>query len=427
MIGGDHPAELRTGVGIDRVTGAAADRIRFEREVLPPGTAIGLRLRYDGDTGAGLDALRELLSAVRADGLRVGGATRRGLGRLTCDDVTEQVVDLRSRAGVLDWFRGKTATAALRPRPGGADGRLSIAVSWRPWRPVVVGAGGPAEDAQLVPVMTRSATGDGLVPVLPGASVKGVLRSAAERVVRTVLTPGLGIEGAVGLEPSALEPAPDFVRAMDELCARVAVLEALFGSRRRAGALSVPDTAADAPLINAKVWADYLAGAGTPNAAEGGAGRAAGWDRPRSHVAIDRWTGGGAGQLLFTVQELAGVHWPPIVLEVDTRALHRALADDDRQVRAALVLLGCVIGMLLDGDVGFGHGTRRGLGEVEVTGLQVLLPSGLGLPEFPETAADVDLDDLRELWWMWLADLAPEGGWVHALRPVADATGGAGR
>ncbi len=241
VIDGGHPVELRTGVGIDRVTGTAADRIRFDREVLPAGTPVSLRLRYDGAPGAGLDALRGLLSAVRAEGLRVGAATRRGLGRLTCTAVSEQVVDLRSRAALLDWFRGGTAVASLPPRHA-SERVLSVSVSWRPWRAVVVGAGTPAERTQLVPVMTRSASGGGLVPVLPGSSVKGVLRSVSERVVRTVLSPDMRIAGADGGEPTAAEPAADFVRAMDDLCERVPVLEALFGSRRRAGALSVPDT-----------------------------------------------------------------------------------------------------------------------------------------------------------------------------------------
>ncbi len=179
-------------------------------------------------------------------------------------------------------------------------------------------------------------------------------------------------------------------------------------------------------MIDAEVWADYLAGHADAGIGEGGVGGPAAWDRTRAHVAVDRWTGGAADQLLFTVQELAGLRWPPIRLEVDTSVLEGALAGDDRWVRAALVLLGCALGVLLDGDVGVGHGTGRGLGEVEVTGLRVRLPEGRGLPEFPDSS-DGDADELRELWWMWLADLAPDGGWVRFLRPAASPAGGTGR
>ncbi|WP_041253764.1 RAMP superfamily CRISPR-associated protein [Frankia sp. EAN1pec] len=441
----DTGLELRTGVGIDRVTGAAADRIRFDREVLPAGTSVTLRLRYEGPAGAGPEAVRTLLGAVRADGVAVGGSTRRGLGRFRCLTVTERTVDLRSRADLLAWFQGSATESEILPRQVDTS-RLHLDVSWRPIRPVVVATGTPADGAHLVPVMARTATGDGLVPILPATSVKGVLRSLAERIARTVLadaapapstaTEDDDVDGDAN-DGGDGAPAADFVGTMDAFALRVPAIEALFGSRRRAGALWVADTAAQAPIIDPQAWADHLAG--QPSTADGDTaepdGGRPGWDRVRTHVAIDRWTGGTADQQLFTVQELAGVRWPALRLEVDLPALHRALArpaaedrdaaagDDDGshrdRVRAALVLLGCALGVLLDGDTGFGHGTTRGLGEVEVTGLRVRMPADGDLPGCPDLSG-ANPDELREMWWMWLDDLAPRQGWVPALRPVPD-------
>jgi len=420
VIDSGYPLETRTGVGIDRRTGTAADRIRYDREVLPAGTPMTVCLRYDGADDAALAALRRLLRGLRADGPRVGAASRRGLGRMACVTLTERSVDLRSRAGLLAWFTDTGDGVPLDPVTD-AGTRLTITVDWIPAQPVLVGAGTSGEGAHLVPLMTRAA-GDGLAPVLPGSSVKGVLRSLTERIARTVLAHA-GDPGPAG----GWEPGGDFVAALDGLAAYVPALEGLFGSQRQAGALAVGDVIATVPVIDADVWADLLAGT-IPDPAD------ANWYRPRSHVAIDRWTGGAADQQLFTVQELAGVRWPPITLDVDLPALRHTLDGDGDggggedgeamiRTRAALVLLGCALGVFLDGDGAFGHGASRGLGEVRVTGLSVRLPAAGGLPALPDADA-TSLDELRELWWMWLDDLAPPGGWVAALpRPPAPIAG----
>lgn len=233
VIGDTDPVELRTGVGIDRRTGAAAERIRFDREVLAPGTTMTLLLRYDGsDADGDVTALRMLVSGIRHRGLRVGAGTRRGLGRLECSRAVERTVDLRSRSSLLTWLGGDVEGTAVEGEDAEAE-VLRVVLAWRPRRPVVVGGPAPGHSADLVPLLTRHADGSGLVPVLPGTSVKGVLRSLTERIVRTVLDLG--------------PPREDFVAAADSLAAEVPAIEALFGSRRRAGAVAVADITADTP------------------------------------------------------------------------------------------------------------------------------------------------------------------------------------
>lgn len=381
------PVELRTGVGIDRVTGAAADRIRYDREVMPPGSTVTLRLRYEGPDGDPVDMLRLLVAAVRCDGIRVGAGTRRGLGLLSCEMAQERTVDLRSRAALLDEIAGVLPAIPVQPETAGLE-TLRIRLGWRPERPVVVGGSAPGESADLVPLLTRSADGSGLVPVLPGSAVKGVLRSTAERILRTVL-------------PDLDQPGPDFVAGLDGDTHGAPVLAALFGSRSRAGAVTVPDVTADVAPVPTEQWADYLAGASNELA----------WGAERTHVAIDRWTGGAADQQLFTVQETSGVRWPPLTVELDLPFLAGALPEE-HQRRAAVVLLGLAVAALIEGTAGLGGGTTRGLGELVVTSLDVDAPKN----SLPDWSAVPDTG-LAARWWSWLGQVAPDGGWVAALPP----------
>jgi CRISPR/Cas system CSM-associated protein Csm3 (group 7 of RAMP superfamily) len=362
--------ELRNGVGIDRWRAAAADRLRYDRLVLPAGTGLELRLRYQGPA---TDGVERLVGIVRAVGLRIGAGTGRGLGRLDCPSATAVRTNLTSRAAVLALLGG-TATAAEVTPSGAAATGLRFEVAWSPRRPVVVGGPAAGEKADLVPVLTAS--GAGLAPLLPGSSVKGVLRGAAERVIRTVR--------------NLPRPDSDAVAALNDLARAVPVHNEVFGSRDRCGALSVADTVASVEPLSTDEWLRYVAGTARSGWLSGG---------ERTHVGIDRWTGGAAEHRLFTVQETTGVTWPPLVLELD---LHR-VAEGRR--RAAVALLGVTIGLLIDGQLGLGHGTTRGLGEPVVESVSVTGTEPFGLPTH-RTGAD---------WWAWLRDVAGGADLVELL------------
>jgi hypothetical protein len=80
-----------------------------------------------------------------------------------------------------------------------------------------------------------------------------------------------------------------------------------------------------------------------------------------------------------------------------------------------VVLLGLAVAVLVEGTAGLGGRTTRGLGEIEVTGLDVDAP-----PEFPDWST-LPGAELHQRWWQWLAQVAPEGDWVSALSRTAEA------
>lgn len=87
-------------------------------------------------------------------------------------------------------------------------------------------------------------------------------------------------------------------------------------------------------------------------------------DRVVTHVAVDRWTGGAAENLLFSVQEPAAADWQPIRLSLEVA---RAGSDADPDGGQALALLLLVLRDLADGWLALGFGGTRGRGSVRAS------------------------------------------------------------
>lgn len=178
----------RDGVGIDRRTGAAAAGFLYEKEFLPAGTRFSFRLVADepprGDPRV-WQAVERLVGALLAGAVPVGAGRTAGLGRIVLEDVTVRRADLSGPEGLVAWLTGG---AVLDPAPSfgtPADPALTVTVHWEPVGPLLVkdSLEGTAVDA--LPLTARDAAGRVRL-LLPGSSVKGVLRSHAERIVRTL-------------------------------------------------------------------------------------------------------------------------------------------------------------------------------------------------------------------------------------------------
>lgn len=93
----DVTVERRDGVAIDRDSGRAFEKRKYDYEVVPAGTRYGLRLVLneldDAQEGAVLQGL-ELLAQGFA---RLGGFKSRGLGEVSLEDVKVQVLSLKGK------------------------------------------------------------------------------------------------------------------------------------------------------------------------------------------------------------------------------------------------------------------------------------------------------------------------------------------
>lgn len=385
-------AEIWDHVGIDREYGSAAKGVKYDREVLPPGTTLQLSLEAELDGPAEPTArtlIGHLLQALANGVIGFGAARTRGNGGIKLKRHTVQIVEddwsklhsvialLRKRIGQLepDGISMNTLVKArtdLKPTP---EDFIDIEIVWEPAGPVMVKSPRDGEAIDMLPFVSGTSTGFAMV--LPGASIKGALRSQAERIVRTVRRSAT----AWSDEPRA--------RHRQQLAEPL--VTTLFGTARRASesdleeddasdlgplpgksAVSVAQCSSRGTVPSLRPWLaletatkETLSDAVVSLAVEG-FGRL----DPAMHVAIDRWTGGAADTALFSAVEPFGVSWTPIKLRLDLRRILPAERD------AAIGLLLVLLRDLTEGRITIGFGGNRGYGAIAVTSVVATVSNG---------------------------------------------------
>lgn len=440
-------AEIRDGIGIDRRTGAAAAHIKYEREVLPAGSQFDLELTVDvpdgdADLADVADSLvAALTAALQAGEVTLGAATSRGLGQLKpAADPEVSRHELNSRQGMLALLDGERPPAEVEGDAAawGSPRQLTVTVDWQPNGPLMVKAGHDGLVVDLLPLTAHAASDGTLRLALPGSSVKGTLRSHAERILRTTLNhpapPAHGPRGFVD-QIGGLE----LIRVLFGAAAQPADADA--SARGGAGAVTVADhystTSWPAGQWRALAFAANRDGG---NGVDGGGDEAGGdsggqpvrgddvrrlqqqldADHPGGlsvahHIAVDRWTAAPKDGALYTVLEPHEVQWPSLELTVDldrlARNAHRPDTDDtdagetaddadetadtvashaDETVAAAAIALWLLtLRDFAAGWVPLGFATTRGLGALTVN--RVWVSCGRHPPELaPPALADLD-------------------------------------
>lgn len=204
--------QIRDGVGIDRVTGAAArrERSKFTLEVLSSEVTFQLRIELDPalENNKALKLLAATLAEWKGGRAAIGGRVSRGLGAFCLDDVKFIERDLNDPIVLMNFLR--------HGPPWDADGKKEWLHKTLPKQKEII-----QWSAQNIPVahswvlaeFTLAATGPFLthdivqaarggfnhapwlaayskkkLPIVPGSTLRGVLRSQAERIARTVAT-----------------------------------------------------------------------------------------------------------------------------------------------------------------------------------------------------------------------------------------------
>jgi CRISPR/Cas system CSM-associated protein Csm3 (group 7 of RAMP superfamily) len=506
---GEILTEIRDGVGIDRYYGVAADKVKFDRAILPRGTKLKFNMTVEigskkeadknGQTEADKKAesqegfeIREkqtkavighMLAALMQSEIRFGAARTRGLGRVILigkkreGDGYESEPEIREQSligheNILKLLNGGAEPRKIADLTKDAGGltanpapRLDIQSRWRPRLPVMVKAGYDGIGVDMLP-LTSGVDKDSLALCMPGSSIKGVLRSHAERIIRTLL------------HDCARTKDQPFNEQIDAL----PLIEELFGTRGKSkaeskspdesrkckssssprlglGALAIDDCYAkelhseagkeESFWINADDWhrveiaraAKPEAGAKAPKEVstrqsqdKGEPGEVSYFDRElwkylreidelqrglskekykedtsrfkiHHHVAIDRWTGGASEGALYSVLAPAKIEWEEMRLTLDFGRIEK-----DSQLPALMLLL-LTLRDVAENRLPFGFATNRGMGEIEV---EEILFSGSGLAEigfakskgnFAELKDELKSKFSSEDWKAWLDNL----------------------
>lgn len=337
-------AERGTGVvarvALDRRRRTASDQRLFHLEFVPPGLAFEVDVLLEGSEPQ-LEVLVAAFGAFESGELTLGAHGRDGWGRFAwhLDEVA-----LLDEQAILAWLADGAPTMierAYRPLPAAerqaveeAAGGLAAAASPRVAAAMLLQVDGPF----LVKDNDPERVGPGIerpdaVPrrdqqghvVLPASSMRGALRSRAERIVRTLG----GAFAACG--PDAPRPPCEPVMDRHEVERRLCPVCRLFGGAGWRTPLAISDFRMPKPLADDQLFRQHF-------------------------VAIDRFTGGAAAGRKFDLRAA----WSP--------ALHGQVAFDlEALTRAGVGAWGVALIALLwrdlaEGDLTFGSGGARGFG-----------------------------------------------------------------
>lgn len=348
--------ERRHGIAIQDATGTTKTGFFYTRALLPRGTILPLKMELDiirenFPDGHPAGALALILDALSKGRIRFGACKTRGMGAVRLEGLKVNWYDFSGDSSALDlWLDGKDASKRgiealdVFPRPELKPERVfPFSISWRAVSPVMVKAGRDGIEADMLPLMS-GVGGENIAPVIPGATLKGILRSQARKILNTLFEP----EGDVEDWP---------------------ILEDLFGTRERAGRLMIDDVyhMPQKPVPLEK-WLDEDIQALNSVTER------------RQHVAIDRFTGGASDGALYSARPVRrdkadGAGWEPIHLTLD---VSNTLSEGN--VRKEQALLKLLLRDMDDGYISLGFGSRRGLGEIQVDGIDY----GTGFPEDSE-------------------------------------------
>lgn len=385
----DARSWIRDGVGIERESRVAYRRgqTKFDLETLPAGLAFDVHLEIQAPRAGIAVAVEErLLAAALSEWVAgrgvLGAASGRGLGALEAvgaRPVTYRRIDLSSADGLLAYLVADDAWAgATIVDTGWLERRVSEAGIWsarglngtvaRSWVEVTAEMqfAGPFLVSGIVESAASSfdhapfsAIGDSRQPVIPGSTLRGVLRSRAERIARTLST------GRVWQDATAQEREEEFLRRCPACDVLVSDATAALASCDALLAMSATDaqTGARKKILEtiAEAGDEHLCLACRVFGSQRRGSRLRVEDatlsgecqrKPEDFVAIDRFTGGAAANRKFD----AVVLWRP-------RFSVRLFLENPTPWELGWLLLAARD--VVDGLQTIGFGAAKGFGAVE--------------------------------------------------------------
>ncbi len=396
--------QIRDGVGINRVTGTAAYQAKYDMTVLPRGSRFTIGITVDiaegGDCSGCESMLKHLANGLMHGLIRFGACKTRGLGEVKIAQGKEASLkkfDIGTREGMIAFLSDKAGVDVPVDQTD-ISRSVIININWNPAGPMMVRAGYDGIVVDSIPLLEPTNEKGELALLLPGSSIKGAMRTRAEKIVRTMLgddaipidfldqvkTPlaDLLFGAAAETENSSSSHDPE-----NHLSLSVRVYKIKPGS----GSASFADCYG-VEKIPSSEWVE-VANATDEEALNNVVDKRC---KPRFqeayHTAIDRWTNAVNKSALYQVLEPHLAEWEPIRIVVDTSRLRKAMAScadsiannsdnshpANAQSNANLNPIAACHALLLftlrdfsRGDIPLGFAVNRGMGDISVTNIKI--------------------------------------------------------
>ncbi|MGH8470516.1 MAG: RAMP superfamily CRISPR-associated protein [Gammaproteobacteria bacterium] len=305
---------IRHGIAIDAITGTVAEHKLFRHEYVPADSEFDFELEADELSESDLALLLGLLAHWNGDTTAaIGKGKTKGQGRLTWE---MERVEALTRARYLEWLGEdkpiSDCFAFINPPEPESVGKTDIRTfRFRlvPTAPLLVNEPGYVKDEEGEPDLEYNRLPDNW-PVIPAASLRGMLRGRARRIVATIAT-----------SPDA--PAKETGEIAES------IVNELFGSTERRGSIVIDDAIATGP----------------------------GKEHRQHFNAIDRFKGGVAARKLYSARAVL-CNGLESVLHLELTRMPKG------DWWRGLLLL--VLRDALEGDLAIGWGKARGYGAFKV-------------------------------------------------------------
>ena len=382
LVNTNLKSEVRDGVGINRKTLTSRKGAKFTTEVLSKAAQFRFRLEVIDPTPEELNLLLITLSEFQSGRLSLGGDTTRGLGNFQLNIESVHHVDFSNIETVIDYLKRNDITeldatsfenlrAEHLPTVTIKESDIEtilpfnycvVDIEYSLLAPTVINQGFIADPDEVdITFVTSQVNVDGELTdtaYLPGSSLKGVLRSRGEKIVRTLSAihakeNGLVYEKIVAacdpLETSKnqeLRACGEFFKAIEEkrkkekeepvlldwqkLQEHACLTCLLFGSTHFAGRIKVIDAYPES-VVNKEHSKKF------------------------DHVAIDRFTGGAREGAKFEARLLIHENTPKFFGQLILRNVEPW----------QLGMIAFVLKDLYLGDIRVGYGKTKGYGKLK--------------------------------------------------------------
>jgi CRISPR-associated RAMP protein (TIGR02581 family) len=201
----DVNLSIRDGVGIDRETGASAYRAKFDIEVVPRASEFAFRIELQDDvTDIHENILACALSEWTHKRCYLGGSVSRGLGNMQLEDCKVYVLDLSSTDNLMDYLSSDSLTRGEDEEENWLDAHVENAREitkqtnnnffYSSFVDMELTLRFPGAFA-INDMLNATRIGFDFCPlveegafILPGSSLRGALRSHAEKIARSLTT-----------------------------------------------------------------------------------------------------------------------------------------------------------------------------------------------------------------------------------------------